>query len=65
MLTFSEQDVLEVPNCHYVFVHENHPVVNLLRINKHVVGVDIDDQPRYACCLQWQLLCICAPQKDA
>lgn len=40
------QDVLEVPNCSYVFVHENHPVVNLLRINKHIVGVDIDDQPR-------------------
>lgn len=40
------QDVLEVPNCAYVFVHENHPVVNLLRINKHIVGVDIDDQPR-------------------
>lgn len=39
-------DVLEVPNCSYVFVHENHPVVNLLRINKHIVGVDIDDQPR-------------------
>lgn len=41
------QDVLEVPNCSYVFVHENHPVVNLLRINKHIVGVDIDEQPRY------------------
>lgn len=40
------EDVLEVPNCSYVFVHENHPVVNLLRINKHIVGVDVDEQPR-------------------
>lgn len=40
------QDVLDVPNCPFLFVHENHPVVNLLRINKHIVGVDIDDQPR-------------------
>jgi hypothetical protein len=40
------EDVLEVPNCSYVFVHENHPVVNLLRINKDIVGVDVDDQPR-------------------
>ena len=27
-------------------MHENHPVVNLLRINKHIVGVDIDKQEK-------------------
>lgn len=36
------QDVLKVPNCPYVFVHEAHPVINLLRMNKHLLGVDID-----------------------
>lgn len=40
------QDVLKVPGCPFVFVHETHPVINLLRINKHVVGVDVDDQPK-------------------
>jgi hypothetical protein len=34
--------VLKVPNCPYVFVHEAHPVINLLRMNKHLLGVDID-----------------------
>jgi hypothetical protein len=36
------QDVLKVPGCPYVFVHEAHPVINLLRMNKHLLGVDID-----------------------
>jgi hypothetical protein len=36
------QDVLKVPGCPYVFVHESHPVINLLRMNKHLLGVDID-----------------------
>jgi hypothetical protein len=27
-------------------VHETHPVINLLRINKHLVGVDVDEQPK-------------------
>jgi hypothetical protein len=36
------QDVLNIQNCPYVFVHENHPVVNLLRMNKAKLGVDID-----------------------
>ena len=40
------QDVLKIPGCPYVFVHENHPVINLLRINKHIVGVDVDEQPK-------------------
>jgi hypothetical protein len=37
---------VQVPGCPYVFVHENHPVINLLRINKHIVGVDVDEQPK-------------------
>ncbi len=40
-------DVLKVPGVPYVFVHESHPVINLLRINKHVVGVDVDEQPKF------------------
>jgi len=36
----------QVPECPWIFVHENHPVINLLRINKHLVGVDVDDQPK-------------------
>lgn len=38
--------VAQIPGVPYVFVHENHPVINLLRINKHVVGVDVDKQPK-------------------
>jgi hypothetical protein len=33
---------LKVPGCPYVFVHEAHPVINLLRMNKGLLGVDID-----------------------
>jgi hypothetical protein len=40
------QDVLKVPDCPYVFVHEAHPVINLLRINRHLLGVDIDNTPK-------------------
>ena len=40
------QDVLKIPNCPYVFVHENHPVIHLLRINKNMVGVDVDSQEK-------------------
>ena len=29
-----------------MFVHESHPVVNLLRMNKHLLGVDIDSTPK-------------------
>ena len=35
---------MQIPACPYVFVHENHPVINLLRINKSMVGVDVDEQ---------------------
>ena len=27
-------------------MHENHPVINLLRINKSMVGVDVDEQQK-------------------
>lgn len=40
------EQVLKVPNCPFVFVHENHPVINLLRMNKHLVGVDVDTAER-------------------
>lgn len=40
------QGVLTLQNCPYVFVNENHPVINLLRMNKSVLGVDIDDVPK-------------------
>jgi hypothetical protein len=36
----------QIPGCPYVFVHENHPVINLLRINKGMVGVDVDEQQK-------------------
>lgn len=40
------QDVLRIPGCPYLFVHEAHPVINLLRINKNMVGVDVDMQQK-------------------
>lgn len=40
------QDVLRIPGYPYVFVHENHPVIHLLRINKNMVGVDVDSQEK-------------------
>jgi len=40
------QDVLKIPGVPYVFVHENHPVIHLLRINKNMVGVDVDSQEK-------------------
>jgi hypothetical protein len=36
------QDVLHIPGCQYCFVHEGHPIVNLLRMNRALLGVDID-----------------------
>ena len=36
------QGVLPVDKSPYVFVNENHPVINLLRMNKQVLGVDVD-----------------------
>lgn len=40
------QGVLTLQNCPYVFVNENHPVINLLRVNKGVLGVDINEVPK-------------------
>lgn len=37
----------QIPGCPYVYVHENHPVINLLRINKSMVGVDVDEQHKF------------------
>lgn len=38
--------MLTLQNCPYVFVNENHPVINLLKVNKGVLGVDINDVPK-------------------
>ena len=40
------QGVLHLNNCPYVFVNEKHPVINLCRMNKSVIGVDIDTLPK-------------------
>lgn len=40
------QGVLVLNNCPYVFVNEKHPVINLCRVNKAVIGVDIDTLPK-------------------
>lgn len=36
--------VMDVKNCPYVFVHKTHPVISLLRVNKHLLGADIEEQ---------------------
>lgn len=38
--------VLETSDCAYVFVHENHPAVGCLRVNKDLLGSDIDKQQK-------------------
>lgn len=38
--------VLETTDCAYVFVHQNHPAVALLRANKDLLGSDIDKQQK-------------------
>jgi hypothetical protein len=38
--------VLDVQKCPYVFVHMEHPVVELLRANKEMLGADIDLQDK-------------------
>ena len=40
------QNVLPVKNCPYVFVHEKHPVVALLRANSDMLGSKIDDHTK-------------------
>jgi hypothetical protein len=36
------QGVLEVKQCPYVFVKDTHPIVDVLRINRDLIGSDID-----------------------
>ncbi len=38
-------NVLGSPDMSYVFVDINHPAVHLLRNNKEIVGIDVDEQP--------------------
>lgn len=40
------EGVLHVDNNPWVFVHENHPVVALLRHNSSLIGCKIDEQPK-------------------
>ncbi len=44
--TQQQNKTKQVPGCPFVFVRENHPVINLLRINKNLLGVDVDEQPK-------------------
>jgi hypothetical protein len=39
-------NVLEVQNQNYVFVHENHPVISLLRANADLLGTEINEEQR-------------------
>ena len=39
-------NVLEVANQSYVFVHEHHPVISLLKANADLLGSDITDEQR-------------------
>jgi hypothetical protein len=41
-----KEGILEVQNCPYVFVHQDHPVIMLLRHNSNLIGCNIDDQPK-------------------
>jgi hypothetical protein len=36
-------NILEVAGCPYVFVHEKHPIIHLLRANHEILGSKIDD----------------------
>lgn len=40
-------NVLDVNNTPYVFIHESHPVISLLRMNKELLGTDIDSEPKF------------------
>jgi hypothetical protein len=40
------EGVLEVNNCAYVFVNQNHPIIALLRANASLIGCNIDEQVR-------------------
>jgi hypothetical protein len=40
------EGILEVQSCPYVFVHQDHPVISLLRHNSNLIGCNIDDQQK-------------------
>ena len=40
------EGILEVTGCPYVFVHQEHPVIMLLRHNSSLIGCNIDEQPK-------------------
>lgn len=40
------QGVLTLHNCPYVFVNEKHPVIGLIKVNKHSLGVDLNEMPK-------------------
>jgi hypothetical protein len=40
------EGVLNVENVPYVFVHQDHPIIGLLRHNASLIGCDIDSQPK-------------------
>jgi len=40
------EGVLNVENNPWVFVHQDHPVISLLRHNSGIIGCQIDDQPK-------------------
>lgn len=42
----STHNVLEVANQNYVFVHENHPVISLLKANSDLLGTELKDEQR-------------------
>ena len=44
--TLEKHGVLETGDCAYVFVHDKHPAVALLRANKDLLGSDIDKQQK-------------------
>lgn len=39
------EGVLKVPNCPFLFVQKDHPVINLLSVNKELVGFDVANLP--------------------
>lgn len=36
-----------MPHTDFLFVHETHPVINLLRMNKQLLGMDIDQTQKF------------------
>ena len=73
------QGVMDVVGHPYVFLHEEHPAIGLLRHNEEMIGCDIDKQPRMekvwikvsrqvlnTCCqtLRQKVLAKMAPIKD-